>query len=471
MLQLSRRPAPLAVVEPAKPRLPSIVAAGSQLALPSGEITGKLRPMSVDARRRVAIYELLIANETTGPVASFAYAVGPRRAGGTISWNTITVPPRTTVAVPVEIPFTRRSRPQRVIAELHAAGAQLTLDSDPPRSFGRRSVRQAGFGIAAVLLAGLGLAGYVFERPQVAALAAPARVPAGQSFQVAYALGPNADRAEYALETPDGRRLRHGALDPRGNAFTVTLPAGSAGGYDVRVIAVNLLGVSQRSTHVLALAPAVAKPGSDAVALAEDVVEGGSPIVVRYSAAVTSGNVKLLDQDGTERASALIGKRGSSILIAPRVDVAQDFRVVVDARRGIVVTETLLPVRITRGSQPATAPLATLAMANLTPAAPPAPRRVPDAAPAGSPIALSKTQFAAGDAIAVTIERYLPQLQVAILSDTGEEIARVDVKPEEKQLVLAAPSVTTSARFLVVASFARGAGQESVITSIFVRAK
>jgi hypothetical protein len=447
-----------------------MLAAGSQLALPSGEITGKLRPLSVDSRRRVAVYELLIANETEGPVASFAYAVEPRRAGGTISWNTITVPPRTTVAIPVEIPFARRGRPQRVIAELHAPGAHLTLDADPPRSYARVTVRRAGLGLAGILLAGLGIAGYAFERPQIAALGAPARVAAGQTFQVAYALGPNVNHAEYALETPDGRRLRHGALDPRGGAFSVALPPGSAGGYNVRVSAGNGFGVSQRSAHVLALAPPAATPaGSRGIALAEDIVEGGRPIVVRYPSGATNGGVKLLDQDGTERASALLNARGSSILIAPRVDVAQDFRVVVDARRGIVAGETQLPVRITRGSDPATPQLpTTLAAANLTPAAP---RSLPVAATSGSPIALATTQFRSGEPIAVSIERYLPQLQVALLSDTGEELQRVNVKPEEKALTLPAPSVTSSGRFLVVASFARGVGQESVITSILVRAK
>jgi len=472
MLQLSRRAAPLAVVEPAKPGPLSVVAAGSQLALPSGQLTGQLRPLSIDGRRRIAVYELLIANETGGPVASFAYAVEPPRAGGTISWNTITVPPRTTVAIPVEIPFARRGRPQRVIAELHAAGAHLTLDAGPPRSYGHGAARRAGLGIAGVLLAGLGLAGYAFERPQVAALGAPARVRAGQSFQVAYALGPNVERASYALETSDGRRLGQGTLDPRGGVFTVNLPSGSGGGYDVRVIAGNRLGVSQRSTHVLALTPAIAPlpaAGKGAVMLAEDTVAGGDPIVVRYPAGITKGDVKLLDQDGTERASALIGKRGSSILIAPRVEVAQDFRVVVDARRGFIVSETLLPVRITPGSDPASA-LPSGPKLAASKQAPSAPHGAP-AAPAGSPIALSKTLFRNGEPIVVSVARHLPQLQVVLMSDRGEELQRVDVDPSEKQLVLAPPALTEAAHYLVVASYARGAGQESVISSIFIRGK
>jgi hypothetical protein len=473
MLQLPRRPAPLAVYEPVKSYPPSVQAAGSQLALPTGQITGKLRPLSLDTKRRVAVYELLIANETLGPVASFAYAVEPPRAGGTISWNTITVPPRTTVAIPVEIPFPRRGRPQRVIAELHTDGANLTLDADPPTSPPSGAVRKVAFAIAGALLLGAAAAGYAFERPQVAALGAPARVNAGQRFQVAYALGPNVEHAEYAVETPEGRRIRHGALDPRGGSFTLDLPGASAArGYDVRVTAGNKLGESQRSAHVLALAAQDATTkftGKTSVALAQETVDGGTPIVVRYTPDITTGSVKLLDQDGTERASALLNKRGSSILIAPKVDVAQDFRVVVDARHGLAISETLLPVRIARGTEPATQPHAVAALAAGNKAVDP-PTTVP-VPTSGSPIALERTHYNSGDAIVVSIAHYAPKLQIALMSDTGEELQRVDVKPEEKQLALAAPAVSGTARFLVVASFERGVGQESIISSIFVRSK
>jgi len=473
MLQLPRRPAPLAVYEPVKSYPPSVQAAGSQLALPTGQITGKLRPLSLDMKRRVAIYELLIANDTLGPVASFAYAVEPPRAGGTISWNTITVPPRTTIAIPVEIPFPHRGRPQRVIAELHTDGANLTLDADPPTSPINGTVRKAGLAIAGALLIGIAAAGYAFERPQVAALGAPARVSAGQRFQIAYALGPNVDRAEYAVETPDGRRIRHGALDPRGGAFTIALPgAPAARGYDIRVTAGNKLGESQRSAHVLAMASQDATPtftGKTTVALAQDTVDGGTPIVVRYTPDITTGSVKLLDQDGTERASALLNKHGSSILIAPRVDVAQDFRVVVDARHGLAISETLLPVRIARGSEAATQPRPAVAPVASNAVADPPKSAAPPAS--GSPIAVERTHYNSGEAIVVSIARYAPKLQVALMSDTGEELQRVDVKPEEKQLALAAPAVSGTARFLVVASFERGVGQESIITSIFVRSK
>ena len=55
------------------------------------------------------------------------------------------------------------------------------------------------------------------------------------------------------------------------------------------------------------------------------------------------------------------------------------------------------------------------------------------------------------------------------MDDKGEELRKVAVRPEDKQLNIEAPSVIDDARFLIVATFNRGAGQESVIQSILVR--
>jgi hypothetical protein len=460
MVEPTRRAAPLAVFRPANPPAPSQLGAGSVLALPSGHVAGDLRPLGIDVRRRVALYELRITNETATPLISFAYPLGPTQPGGTVSWSTVRVPPRTSVAVPVEIPISRRRPLERVVAELHGDGVHLTFDADPPkRSNGR--FRAAGLA-AAALLGVLSSGAYALERPQVAALAAPERVRAEQPFQVAYAIGPAADRADYSVVTADGRVVAQGTLKPQGSAFAVTLPASRRStGYDVRVTAANRFGQDRRVTHILAVAPEPArgvkhsKP-SAAFALETDTVEGGQPIVLHYPSAVGTGTLKLLDQDGTERASGLLGKRGSSIVVAPKVEIAQDFRLVIDVRHGANVAESALPVRIVP-----TAP---------HPALPKSPKTKTGAnGPEGSPIVLGTAKLRSGQPIVVTIRRYAPNLEIALMDDKGEELRKVAVRPEDKQLNIEAPSVIDDARFLIVATFNRGAGQESVIQSILVR--
>ena len=460
MVEPTRRAAPLAVFRPAKPPAPSQLGAGSVLALPSGHVAGDLRPLGVDARRRVALYELRIANETATPLISFAYPLGPTGPGGTVSWSTVRVPPRTSVAVPVEIPISRRRPLERVVAELHGDGVHLTFDADPPKRSNNR-LRAAGLA-AAALLGGLCSGAYALERPQIAALAAPERVRADQPFQVAYAIGPAADRVGYSVATADGRVVAQGTLKPQGSAFAVTLPtSGRSTGYDLRVTAANRFGQDRRVMHILAVAPEPAHGGkhpkpSAAFALEAETVEGGQPIVVDYPRTIGAGTVKLLDQDGTERASALLSKRGSSIVVAPRVEVAQDFRLVIDVPRGATVAESALPVRIVPAAP--------------QPAPPKSPRTKAAAnAPEGSPITLGTAKLRSGQPIVVTIRRYAPNLEIALMDDKGEELRKVAVRPEDKQLNIEAPSVTDDARFLIVATFNRGTGQESVIQSILVR--
>jgi hypothetical protein len=391
MVEPIRRAAPLALFRPAKPPAPSKLGAGTVLALPSGHVAGDLRLIGVDRRRSVAIYELRIANETASPLISFAYPVETATgSGGSISWSTLRVPPRTSVALPVEIPLSPRRPFLRVVAEIHGDGVHLTVDADPP-SLSRRNPRTAGLVAAALLLCAFGSGAYALE-PRIIALAAPHARP-------------------NALAAP--KSLRHKTLHAK-PALKFTLDA--------------------------------------------DAVEGGNPIVVRYQAAAT-GTVKLLDQDGTERASALLGKRGSSIVLAPKVDVAQDFRLVIDARHGADVAETALPVRIV----PAASRVAAAA------AVKPPPVKAVVRASNDAPIALDASNYRAGQPITVSILHYAPNLEVTLMDDKGEELRKVAVRAEDKQLRIEAPSVMDAARFVIVATFARGAGQDSVIQPIIVR--
>jgi len=397
MVEPTRRAAPLAIFRPNTPPVAGKLAAGTVLALPAGHVAGDLRFLGVDRRRRVALYELRIANETASPLIGFAYPVEAGIGGSSVSWSTIRVPARTTVAVPVDIPVSPRRLILRVVAEIHGDGVHLTLDADPPRTAAAFRPRRAGLVAAAMLLGILGGGAYALE-PRIAALAAP-RASASQG---------TAHQARNAGRAP----VKHPKI--------------------------------ARSRPRLKFA------------LDADTIEAGRPIVVRYEPATAVGAIKLLDQDGTERASALLGKRGSSIVLAPKVEIAQDFRLVIDARRGSTVDETALPVRIV----PTTAPV-TVAKK------PPAKPRV--VALDASPIALASNSYRSGQAILISVARYAPNLEIALMDDRGSELRKVAVRPEDKELSIEAPSVMDDARFVLVATFARGAGQDSVIKPIIVR--
>ena len=195
---------------------------GSHLAVPSGELAGELKPHSIDRRRKMAIYELRVANDTSGPLVGFTYAVNEPNFGGTINWSTITVPPHTSVATPIELPLPRRGRAQRVVTELHADGARLTLDAQPPNNSGH--LGRAAIAVTLALVAGIASTTYAFARPQINALVAPSQVAAGRPFQVLYALAPSTTQAEFSVTSADGRTIEQGELARDGSSFSVALP-------------------------------------------------------------------------------------------------------------------------------------------------------------------------------------------------------------------------------------------------------
>jgi hypothetical protein len=469
------------------------------LSIPIGNIAGDFRAVSLNSRRRTATYELMVANETQGPLATFTYAVSRVRPGDAMTWNAITVPPLSSIAITVDFGLPKRGVRQRVVAELHAIDAHLTLEADPPKLHPQGLARRFAIVATGLLLVSLGAGAYAAGRPQVVALAAPAEVAGGKPFSVAYALGPLGN-AEYTVETPDGVEIRHGVLPAREGAFNLDLPAKAVtSGYDLRLVARNRLGDSVRIAHIVALAPEYAGgSGRHAariykLALQQDEVRGGEPIVLDYKTSAPQGTVKLLDQDGTVRAEALINHRGNSILIAPYVEADQDFRVVLQTNRGASRAEQSVALRILRTPLPASDFASTGAgapgVAGSVP--PPAdPGELPvdagvepgesaappiAAAPPGTkttgPIAVRSGDFVAGSSIPVQIVRPEKSLRISLVSPLGEEVQGVDVSTGQQAITLPAPEVATATKYMIVATYARGYEQETVIRPIVVRAR
>jgi hypothetical protein len=453
------------VVEPLRTRPPRVVRTGSHLAVPSGELAGDLKPLSVNRRRRVAIYELRVANDTSGPLVGFTYVDEPN-SGGTVNWSTITVPPHTSVATPIELPLPRRGRAQRVVTELHADGARLTLDAQPPS--GNVYAGRAAIALTVALIAGIASTTYVFARPQVDALVAPTQVAAGRPFQVLYALAPSTTNAQFSVTTADGRTIENGTLARERSSFSVSLPrTPRSTGYDVTISGANAFGRTFKKTHVVALAPPPPppkRPTQSPIALAADTVSGGVPITVTYPRGIDAGGVKLLDQDGTERAAALVSKRGSSILIAPAVTVAQDFRVIVDLQRGSTLSERALALRIV--------PALNAAKTDAQASDDTAPASNDSSAPqvtSGVPISVGQAPVRSGQPIFVRVLHFAPQMQITLINDRGEELQRLDVARGEDRLPLTAPTVSAPTTMIVLATFAHGVGQDSVVAPVTIR--
>ena len=168
----SNRTVPVTAIERIMP------AAGSTLALPFGEIAGDFRASGrVDKQRRRAIYELLIANNTPAPVATFAYALeGVSQTR--ITWDAIIVPAHSAVSVEIDVAMPPSGREPRMIAEIYAHESKLVLDArtdarGPARRLARRAI--ATFAGLAVVLTGT--LAYASMRPSVVATRGAANRP------------------------------------------------------------------------------------------------------------------------------------------------------------------------------------------------------------------------------------------------------------------------------------------------------
>jgi hypothetical protein len=515
MIERIERAAPLRV--PAaihfSRRRPHARPAGSVLAMTRGEIAGDVRLLERSDRDRTATYEVLVANETAGPLAAFAYAVeagrGSGRGPGRMTWNAIVVPPHSAIAVEIEITIPRRGRPPRVVAEVHSEDAQLTLDSAPPLArYSPYAVKRAALLAAAFVVAMGSVGGAVAARPRVAALAAPPSVATGSAFSVAYAMS-NASGGEYTIEDRDGLQLRRGKLPGGSGAFTIALPVDPvAGGYDLHVFAHGRFGNDERSMHIATAAPPAPSDGAPSVKiaklrLASDTVVAGMPIRIAYRTPARTGSVRLIDEYGTVRAEALLNRTGTSLLVAPFVDADQDLRIVVTAESGAERDEAQIPVRVLHAPAPAAGGLADAsgnvpapavpALAPLDGPAPAAivagaaPASVPAPLPAsvsvaetgdtstgvrhavplsdGSPIGVARTQSADAP-IVVQVLRYEPKMHVAVLGNSGEELEGADVSPGDRVVSLSSPHELGTKRPSIVATYMNGSEQETVIRRV-----
>ncbi|MBD5657039.1 MAG: hypothetical protein IAI50_17960, partial [Candidatus Eremiobacteraeota bacterium] len=75
----------------------------------------------------------------------------------------------------------------------------------------------------------------------------------------------------------------------------------------------------------------------------------------------------------------------------------------------------------------------------------------------------------AGSPIVVQILRHEPALHLSLVDATGAELAAIDVPPDATSVTLATKSATSSAQVSVIASYAKGFAQESVIRAVTVR--
>ncbi len=274
-------------------------------------------------------------------------------------------------------------------------------------------------------------------------LAAPPQTPARNELPARRGV------ATLALGTAAMLALCSGHLDPTGRHAA---PA--------RAAAPGLQIAQRRARAIPALDVSELRvPGS---------VQSGESVRVGYHTAATGGDVALIDESGRTLASTAIDARGSSVLVAPNVRVAQDLEVVVAAARGkerarAAAALFVRPAAPKPAQQPTTQPSAapSAALASTT--------NIVAAGHGGlvDPIAVGRRQMV-GRPIIVDVLAHPNALHLSLIGAGGATLAESDVRPSDGRVIFSAPR--NPGELSLVATFERGAGEESTISPLSVRA-
>ena len=456
-------------------RLPLKDAADSiyALALPAPEgIAVQVRAVTSDRARRLASYELLVRNTSPSPIEISACLARAKQRSATTTYSKATVPALETVSVKLDVCLPLGARESRVFFELRGENLRLSLDA--PTVAPQRSKRPLFAAVAGLVAVALAAAGYAL-RPDVIAAAAPPSVVAGQRFAVVYAAR-GLGNVSYAVLGGDGATMRIAPLAGRAGSFEVDVPrAAEPRQYDVRITDRGPLGVHERDAFLWAMPPASAPPHvarpvahvaeqlpspapfpSAALTLASDTVAAGQPIAVSFPPGAARGTARLLDQNGSIRATALIRSDGAATFVAPKVPADQQFRVDVQVPMGSAMLEAAAGVLVKSTASSRQAALKG--------------KDSGSNADKGAPFAAGDAAARAGSLFPITIVHPEQRLRIALLGAVGNEIAVVDVPPRARDVALRVPPGARAENGILVATFSRGAAQETIVRPIRITA-
>lgn len=389
---------------------------GSILALPSGDVAARLRHLG--ATRRRATYELLIVNGSSETVAAYTRAVSHAAGapGAAQVWQGALVPAFSSVTVCVDVARTRHGETAPVVAELRAAGTRLIIAAPPAgdAQTQRGKPLPGMLALATVVIATLGL-GIVHGK------------------------------------SPDGA----GA------------PKSFAGHRPAKVMAAHRHHASPQR-RLAATQPAV-PPLQVAGLQVPASVRSGESVSIDYTTAGTDGTVALVDESGRTVARTALDSRGVSVLVAPNVVTAQDFDVVIAARRDGQRAQAVAPLFV-RPAEPRPKPQARAS-------APPAPGTIPAAGAAtqnGSvdadavtvPIGVAAVQ-SVGRPIVVRVLAHPRALHLSLFAAGGTPLAERDVPKDAANVVF--PALTKARELSLITTYDQGSGEESTITPISIR--
>ncbi|TAM91510.1 hypothetical protein EPN42_03480, partial [bacterium] len=218
---------------------------------------------------------------------------------------------------------------------------------------------------------------------------------------------------------------------------------------DVDALRAQVQQVAQVSRAPIAVAPHPIAPAQILDFSARRVeTPSGQRIIADYRAIGGEGVLRVTDRTGRLLDESAFSRNGHTVFDVPRTQERSDLS---------------LSFTVTRGTSRANS-----AISLFPPPAAALVDRAESAVPPGAPFALGSSVVRGGGPLHVSVLRNEPDLHLALVSDDNREVDGEDVGSGVKRVALEVPAVAVPTRFTIVATYARGTQQETVVAPLSV---
>jgi hypothetical protein len=359
------------------------------------------------------------------------------------------------------------------VAEIVGEGVRCIVEAPAPAikkpasSYALVAAASLLFGLLAIAAAAA-LGGLL---PRIAAFAVPPMALAGTTVRAEYSAS-GVGKLSYAVAAPDGRSLEAGPLTERAGSIPIALPASkAAGAYTLHMVMQGPLG-SVDATRVLnaIVAPVatnrakVARIGS--ISVSPVIAKPGQMIDVSYTATAENGYVRLLGVDGTIWAQKPFSARGETQFVVPYFSGPREMHVVVHVARGQTSAQSTAGLVV---ADLAAAPAS--ADAQVAGDDESGSGSIADSSANGSAngtFAVLTPQVRSGNPIKIRILSPRNGMRFSLTDSQSHELAHLDAGTDADVVTLPAPAVSVPTRYVVVASFTDGFGQESIVQPVTI---
>ena len=446
------------------------ISSGTAIQTPGGNVTALFALEGYDRRHRVATYALHVVNGTHSVLLCRTWVVA--RNGEPVMAYPVPfeVGPLSTSETRVPVWPGDFASFDGAVAEIAGEGVRCIVEAPAP-AIKTAVSSPAVVAIASLffgLLAAAAAAALGSLLPRIAAFAAPPTALSGTTVRAEYG-ATGLGTLSYAVTAPDGRLLQGGTLPDRAGSIPVALPASMApGAYTMRLAMQGPLG-SVDATRVLntAISPLaihrVQIARIESISVSPVIAKPGQRIEVSYAASAKGGYVRLLGVDGSIWAEKPFSSRGETHFVVPYFSGVREMRVLLHVEKGETSAQStagLVVADITR--RPVSGELQVVGDDE------PGSGSIPSGSANGT-FAVLTAQVRSGDPIKIRILSPRNGMRLSLTDSQSHEIAYLDAGADAADVVtLLAPAVSVPTRYVVVASFTDGFGQESIVQPVTV---